>query len=310
MATSGNVEVNANMLLKEYGLDGFLPVEGSVAMPLSAWVDPYSLSAMSMESSGNMGAIARGAIAAPPGTRGFKPFLKDDMDRVLVVKVPGKESLDADAAFLSKVQQSNAARRIVKAKKPKVKGQKRAAGAQYVVLTDTASTAMYAQEGEAAMPRLEADAVLAAKRAFLDRPAAEAAVAAAAGPSLEARCPSNLQEILLEIFTTFWEMDFDRECSDAFFSIITPKSCARIGLGDYFDKFPHLTQAFTMPFMKEKLDAKRYPSSVEFSYDFRQMCDHVVAYYPAGSGPSTKAAELKKLFETQWDAAQERFVYT
>jgi hypothetical protein len=40
------------------------------------------------------------------------------------------------------------------------------------------------------------------------------------------------------------------------------------------------------------------------------MCDNVVAYYPAGSGPSTKATELRKLFETQWDAAQERFVYT
>ena len=277
------------------------------AQPLSAWVHPYALSNESLVARSDLSVIAKNKD--PPGFR-FAAFPKDKLAEILVVKIPSNEALNENAAFLAKVEASNLNRRMAqtKAKTKKPRLSKRAAEPVVITANDSlVSTAAYSSEMRA-MPRLESDhAIHPLKRTRLDEMHMQ-------DPSvvqqMATRTPSNLQEILEELFTVFWEMDVDDACNVAFFSIITPLSCANVGLADYFTKFPKLSKAYTIASMKEKLDKGQYTSVESFAYDFRQMCANAVEYYPAGSAVATKAAEMKATFETDWAAAQNKFKYS
>lgn len=123
--------------------------------------------------------------------------------------------------------------------------------------------------------------------------------------------PLNLDEILNEIFTHFYDIVFDLEYKIkwVYLSVITPQNCTHLGIPDYFEKFPDLEKGITIAYIKEKLESNKYYSYVGFVYDFRTMFENIIAYFPDDSEHTDKAKELGAEFEQKWKDAEARFIY-
>lgn len=301
-------------LLQKHNMAKYATQETSI-LPLTAWTTPYELSAECLNVSSGLGVIARQNMSDSTAKNFYK--LGEEVKSVLQIKVTGTEALADDALFMRKVNESNARRVSMKTKKPRektAKGNKRSAGATYVA---PSASKLYDAPVAVAAPRLEKDTEgeQAAKRArdaiakknsgwsMMDK---EERLA-----TLEMRPYKNLHDIVSKVFTPFWDMDLGEDVSVkyAFMTEITRKTCARLGVANYFEKFPSLEQALTLPFIHKKVIENTYSTAIEFCYDFRQMTDNAIAYYGADSPPGRKAAEFREAFEKSWAEAEPQLKY-
>jgi hypothetical protein len=131
-----------------------------------------------------------------------------------------------------------------------------------------------------------------------------------AGMDSASRVPINLHSVLAGIHQIFWTMkDLDPASNFTFFSVITRQNCKQLSVPDFFDRFPLLERAHTLPTIKEKLDKKLYASPSEFSYEFQTMFDCIISYFPPDSAQGTTAQRLKGVFAQHWQQAEAQFIY-
>jgi len=295
--------------LAGYGLDRFeTQCFASGKSSLKEWIAPHTLNDLSQKRSTSIASIALSSgassssvafITFPPGellnvlTLSIPPKMKDykltkggveyDPSRPVVVD-PKSSKVTAAAtttAAVRAVVATSTNTTSVKATTSIAKAKKR-----NTISVPTSSSWQEREEKQTKRRRSEFSQELAAMSAMNDMNTQSVA--------------TNLVEVITDVHAVFWEMTFDQANNDVFFSVITPQRCSLLGMADYFQKFPHLDQAFTLPFIKEKLDQNKYRSHEEFVYDFRQMFDNVIIYFPEGSSQSLKAKELKIVFEDKW----------
>ena len=247
----------------------------------------------------------------------FIPFPQEELERDLVLVAPRKVTAFEPANI-----------------KPVKEKKKRAStGAAGTAPRTAKSKASRVHEMEQAAHFVKEDSADSAVPGAMARKIARSSSAAAmVGPaeqvmtSTEVKVPKNFYEVINNVFTKFWTMEFtEAVVNQAFFANIDKSNAKDYGLTSYAENPMSLgvirdriiaTQeverlgghaAASSHSNKEARAAmvKSYKSVEDFSSDFTMMFKNISMYFPADNTVvHSKSKELEADFKATWDAAQ------